>query len=69
MDYSAANTGLWNSVIQIGLIAIAILGANILRRKIFFIRKTLLPTAVFAGFIIIRFLPRTFGTVRLFLIL
>lgn len=53
MDYSAANTGLWNSVIQIGLIAIAILGANILRRKIFFIRKTLLPTAVFAGFIML----------------
>jgi hypothetical protein len=39
MDYSAANTGLWNFFIQLGLIAGAVILANIMRRKIAFIRK------------------------------
>ena len=53
MDFSAANTALWNPVIQIGMIALLILLANTLRRKISLIQKTMLPTAVIAGFIML----------------
>ena len=53
MDFSAANINLWSPIIQIGTIAGLILLANILRRKIPFIRKTLMPTAVLAGFILL----------------
>ncbi len=53
MDYSASNTVLWNSVIQFGMIAGALLLSNILKRKLGFVRKTLLPTAVLAGFILL----------------
>ena len=53
MDFSAANTGLWSPLIQLGIIAMLILLANILRRKISFIRKSLMPTAVLAGFMML----------------
>lgn len=53
MDFSAANSSLWNPIIQIGIIAGLILLANVLRRKIPFIRKSLMPTAVLAGFILL----------------
>lgn len=53
MDFSAANTALWNPVIQIGIIALLILAANVLRRKISIIQKSMLPTAVIAGFILL----------------
>ena len=53
MDFSAANTALWNIVIQLGMIAGAILLANFLRQKIAFIRGSLMPTAVLAGFILL----------------
>lgn len=53
MDYSAANTALWNFIIQMGLIAGAVILANILRRKIGWIRKGLMPVAVMAGFILL----------------
>lgn len=53
MDYSAANTALWNPIIQFGIIAALILIANILRRKISFIRGMLMPTAVLAGFLLL----------------
>ena len=53
MDFSAANTALWNIVIQLGMIAGAILAANFLRQKISFIRGSLMPTAVLAGFILL----------------
>lgn len=53
MDYSAANTGLWNFIIQLGLIAGSILIAHFLRQKVSFIRKTLMPIAVLAGFILL----------------
>ena len=43
MDYSAANTALWNFIIQMGLIAGAVILANVLRRKIALIRKGLMP--------------------------
>ncbi len=53
MDFSAENTALWNWIIQIGVIAGSILVANLLRRKVKFIRKSLMPTAVLAGFILL----------------
>ncbi|MBE6686808.1 MAG: hypothetical protein E7591_06195 [Ruminococcaceae bacterium] len=53
MDYSQLNTGLWNVIIQIGVIAGFILLANVLRKKISFVRNTLVPTAVLAGFMLL----------------
>ncbi len=53
MDFSASNTTLWNPIIQIGIIAGLVLFANILRRKFLFIRKSMIPTAVLAGFILL----------------
>lgn len=59
MDFSSANTTLWNPIIQMGVIAGLILLANVLRRKVTIIRKTLIPTAVLAGFLLL--LIRTSG--------
>ena len=53
MDFSASNQELWNIVIQFGLIASAILISTFLRRKVPFIRKSLMPTAVLAGFLML----------------
>ena len=53
MDFSAANTGLWDPIIQIGIIAGLILLANVLRRKIRFSQNSLMPAAVLAGFIML----------------
>ena len=53
MDYTAANTALWNPIVQIGIVAATILVANVLRRKIPFIRKSLMPTAVLGGFLLL----------------
>ena len=53
MDFSVANTALWSPIIQIGIIAGLILLANVLRWKVPFIRKTMIPTAVFAGFLLL----------------
>ena len=53
MDYSAANTSLWNLIIQLGIIAGSVMLANVLRRKIAVIRKSLMPVAVLAGFILL----------------
>lgn len=53
MDFSAANTGLWSAVMQFGIIAAMILLANLLRRKLPFVRKSLMPTAVLAGFLLL----------------
>ena len=53
MDLSAANTTLWGFVLQLGIIASVMLVANILRRKIAFFRKSLIPTAVLAGFLML----------------
>ena len=36
MDYSAANHALWNVIVQFGLLAGAILLANLLRQKLSF---------------------------------
>ncbi|SHH65046.1 glutamate:Na+ symporter, ESS family [Sporobacter termitidis DSM 10068] len=53
MDYSYNNAALWNSIIQLGIIALSLLVANILRRKVKFFRNSLLPTAAIAGFLIL----------------
>ena len=53
MDYSAANHALWNIIIQLGLIAGAVLFANMLRQRVPFIRKSLMPIAVLAGFLLL----------------
>ena len=63
MDFSAANTGLWNPIIQFGIIAGLILLANVLRRKVPLIRKTMMPTAVLAGFILL--IARSVGVLRI----
>ena len=61
MDFSAANTALWSPIIQTSIIAGLILVSNILRRKIPFIRNSLMPTAVLAGFLLL--ILRTTGLV------
>ena len=53
MDYSAANSTLWNVIIQFGLIAAAILLAFFLRAKLAFVRKSMMPIAVLAGFLLL----------------
>ena len=53
MDYSAANNALWNVIIQMSLIAAAILIGNFLRRTIKIIRGTMLPVAVLGGFLLL----------------
>lgn len=63
MDFSAANTALWSPIIQIGIIAGAILLANTLRRKVKFFEQSLMPTAVLAGFILL--LLRSLGIIDL----
>ena len=59
MDFSSANIELWSPIIQIGIIAGLVLLANILRRKLLFVRKSMIPTAVLAGFILL--LLKTFN--------
>ena len=53
MDYSAANHALWNVIIQMGLIAGAILLANLLRQRVSLIRRSLMPIAVLGGFLLL----------------
>lgn len=63
MDFSSANASLWDPIIQIGVIAGLILLANVLRRKIAFVRKSLIPTAVLAGFLLL--FIRTSGIINI----
>lgn len=53
------DSSVWNFVIQISIIFIFILGANTLRRKVKFIRNSLLPSSVIAGVVIfiLKFIP------------
>lgn len=53
MDYSAANVALWSPIFQVGIIALLVILSNVLRLKIPFVRKSLMPTAVMAGFILL----------------
>ena len=50
MDLSAYNV--LEILIQIGIISAATLTANVIRRKVAFIRNSLLPTSVIAGILI-----------------
>jgi ESS family glutamate:Na+ symporter len=52
MDFSIAEGALWSSLVQVGIISIVVLVANVIRRKVGFFRNSLLPTAVLAGFIL-----------------
>lgn len=45
--------GVWNAIIQLGIIAALMLAANMLRRRIPFIRKSLMPVSVIAGFLML----------------
>ena len=49
----------WYYIVQFGIIFMAILFANTIRRKVGFIRNTLLPTSVLAGIVIfaLKFVP------------
>ncbi len=53
MDYSAANKALWEIIVQLGLIAGAILLAHTLRQKIRLVRRSLMPVAVLGGFLLL----------------
>jgi ESS family glutamate:Na+ symporter len=53
MDFSSNNTLLWNAVVQVGIIAGILLLANLMRRKIAFVRKTFIPTSVLGGFLLL----------------
>lgn len=53
MDYSATNVSLWSVIIQLGLIASAILVAGFLRSKLSFVRRSMMPVAVLAGFLLL----------------
>ena len=46
-DYSS-----WSLMIQIGVLFMALLAANIIREKVPFIRKMLFPNALIAGLLI-----------------
>ncbi len=63
MDYSAANHALWNVITQFGLMAAAILIANVMRQRLGFIRRSLMPIAVLAGFLLL--IAKYIGIVRL----
>ncbi len=53
MDFSSANHGLWDIFVWGGIIAALLLLSNILTRKVAFIRKSLMPVAALAGFILL----------------
>lgn len=55
MDYSAANTALWSIIIQLGIIAGTVMLSAFLREKLPLFKKSLLPVAVLAGFIMLIF--------------
>lgn len=63
MDFSWENTELWHFVIQFGIIACGLLAANILRRKVPFINRSLAPTAVLTGFLFL--ILKTAGLISL----
>ncbi|TVP96249.1 MAG: hypothetical protein EA374_01980 [Acholeplasmatales bacterium] len=49
MDFS--QFVVWEGIVLFGVLAVLLLFANVLRRKIPFLRRSLLPTAVIAGFL------------------
>lgn len=63
MDYSASNHELWNVIVQFAYIAAAILIANVIRQRISFVRKSMMPIAVLAGFLVL--ISKYVGIVKL----
>lgn len=63
MDFSSSNTWLWRAVFQFGVFFIILLASNLLRRKIPFVRKSLMPISVIGGFILL--LLRNIGFLNL----
>ncbi len=63
MDFSAANTALWDMVVQFGIISAIILAANALRRNFKFFRDSLMPIAVLGGFMLL--LLRSIGILHM----
>lgn len=63
MDYSAANLTLWDVIIQLGIIAGAIIVSGFLRNKLKIVKKSMMPVAVLAGFLIL--LLKYTGIIRL----
>ena len=63
MDYSAANQGLWNLIIVLGIMSLALGVALVLRNHFTFIRRSMMPTAVLAGFLLL--ILRETGVIRL----
>ena len=63
MDYSAANNGVWEFIILLGVLALALGIALVLRNHFAFIRKSMMPTAVLAGFLLL--IARETGLIRL----
>ena len=53
----------WTPLVVIGIIAAAIIVANIMRRRIGFVRRGLVPTAVIAGFLLL--ILRSVGWLRI----
>ena len=63
MDYSAANNGVWEFIILLGVLALALGIALVLRNHFAFIRKSMMPTAVLAGFLLL--IARETGLIQL----
>ena len=53
MDYSASNHELWNVIIQLGYVAAVVLIGHFIRHQFAVVRKTLMPIAVMAGFLLL----------------
>lgn len=51
MDFSLDNQALWYIIVQAGMVSSLLLFGNLLRRKIPFLRRSMLPSAVLAGFV------------------
>ena len=62
MDYSAANPGVWNFIIQLGMIAGAVLISQLLTSKVKFLRSLRMPIGVMAGFILL--ILKSFGIIN-----
>ena len=62
MEFELNTFDVW---LYIGIIVVVFLIANVLRRKVGFIRKSLIPTAVIGGLLIL--ILKSFGLFNLFI--
>jgi len=63
MDYSAANQDFWGLMLTLGIMAVALGIALILRNRVTLIRRSMMPTAVLAGFLLL--IVRETGLIRM----